>query len=168
MLIYFGIILVGAFLLQGLLGLRQIKNFSKTFHQLRQLAPVAIGKNPKKLRSGTLILLAVENDGTIVEAQMMKGVTIFAKFKALEQLRQQNIAEVAASYQQLKQFDKLTRACLLDAYKNYLNYKANKLAPQEFDSSVKIWSLPMIEKLKSIYYKGVASLRKKQVNLKEH
>ncbi|MED7641740.1 UNVERIFIED_CONTAM: transcriptional regulator, partial [Lactobacillus acidophilus] len=34
--------------------------------------------------------------------------------------------------------------------------------------SVKIWSLPMIEKLKSIYYKGLASLRKKQVNVKEH
>nr|WP_243679734.1 transcriptional regulator GutM [Lactiplantibacillus plantarum] len=76
MLIYFGVILVSAFLLQGFLGLRQIKNFSKTFHQLRVLAPVAIGKNPKKLRSGTLILLAIKDDGTILEAQMMKGVTI--------------------------------------------------------------------------------------------
>ncbi|GAB7169195.1 hypothetical protein TUA1478L_11910 [Lactiplantibacillus plantarum] len=83
-------------------------------------------------------------------------------------MRQKNIAEIAASYQQLKQFDKLTRVCLLDAYKNYLNYKANQLTPQDFDGSVKIWSLPMIEKLKSIYYKGLASLRKKQVNVKEH
>ena len=168
MLIYFGVILVSAFLLQGFLGLRQIKNFSKTFHQLRVLAPVAIGKNPKKLRSGTLILLAIKDDGTILEAQMMKGVTIFAKFRELHQLRQKNIAEIAASYQQLKQFDKLTRVCLLDASKNYLNYTANQLPPQVFDGSVKIWSLPMIEKLKSIYYKGLASLRKKQVNVKEH
>ncbi|MCE2137953.1 transcriptional regulator, partial [Streptococcus thermophilus] len=105
-------------------------------------APVAIGKNPKKLRSGTLILLAIKDDGTILEAQMMKGVTIFAKFRELHQLRQKNIAEIAASYQQLKQFDKLTRVCLLDAYKNYLNYKANQLTPQDFDGSVKIWSLP--------------------------
>lgn len=164
MLIYFGIILVAAFLLQGFLGLRQIKNFSKTFHQLRLLAPVAIGKNPKKLQAGTLILIAVKADGTIAEAQMMKGVTIFTKFKEVKVLRNQNLAEVAASYDQLKQFDKLTRVCLLDAYKNYVNYKTNKLKPQDVDSSIKIWSLPMVEKAKSIYYKAVTNRRKKQMN----
>lgn len=164
MLIYFGIILVAAFLFQGLLGLKQIKNFSTTFHQLRLLAPVAIGKNPKKLRAGTLILLAVKEDGTIVEAQMMKGVTIFAKFKEVKSLRNQNIAEVAASYEELKKFDKLTRVCLLDAYKNYVNYRVHKLAPEDFDGTVKIWSLPMIDKLKSIYYKALSNRRKKQVN----
>jgi len=164
MLIYFGIILVGAFLFQGVLGLKQIKNFSKTFHQLRLLAPVAIGKNPKKLRAGTLILIAVKDDGTIAEAQMMKGVTIFAKFKEVKALRNQNLAEIAASYDQLKQFDKLTRVCLLDAYRNYINYKVNKLKPEDFDGSVKIWSLPMVDKLKSIYYKAIGNRRKKQMN----
>lgn len=52
MLIYFGIILVAAFLLQGLLGLKQIKNFSNTFHKLRVLAPVAIGKTRKSYVQG--------------------------------------------------------------------------------------------------------------------
>ena len=47
MLIYFGIILVVAFLIQGFLGLKQIKDFSTTFHKLRLLAPVAIGKSKK-------------------------------------------------------------------------------------------------------------------------
>lgn len=164
MLIYFGIILVAAFLFQGLLGLKQIKNFSKTFHHLRVQAPVAIGKNPKKLRAGTLILIAVKDDGTIVEAQMMKGVTIFAKFKELKALKSQSLAEVAASYDQLRKFDKLTRVCLLDAYRNYVSYKVNKLAPEDFDGSVKIWSLPMVEKIKSMYYKALGNRRKKQMN----
>lgn len=164
MLIYFGIILVAAFLLQGLLGLRQIKNFSNTFHKLRVLAPVAIGKNPKKLRSGTLILVAVDNNGSIKEAQMMKGVTIFAKFKELKALKNKNLAEVASSYDQLKRFDKLTRVCLLDAYKNYINYRTNKLKPQDIDTSIKIWSLPMAEKIKSLYYKALGYGHKKQIN----
>ncbi|MFT9274060.1 MAG: transcriptional regulator GutM [Liquorilactobacillus nagelii] len=164
MLIYFGIILVAAFLLQGLLGLRQIKNFSKTFHKLRMLAPVAIGKNPKKLRSGTLILIAVQGNGTIKEAQIMKGVTIFARFKELKTLKNRNLAELASSYEQLKDFDKLTRVCLLDAYKNYINYKTNKLQPQDIDTSIKIWSLPMVEKIKSLYYKALGYKHKKQTN----
>ncbi|MDV7758812.1 transcriptional regulator GutM [Liquorilactobacillus mali] len=164
MLIYFGIILVVAFLIQGLLGLKQIKDFSTTFHQLRLLAPVAIGKNPKKFQSGTLILIAVKEDGSIAEARMMKGITIFAKFKELKSLRGENIAEVAASFEQLKQFDKLTRVCFLDAYKNYVNYKANKLRPHDFDSTVKIWSLPMVEKIKATYYKVVSRLKNKEMN----
>ncbi|AVK61457.1 transcriptional regulator [Lactobacillus sp. CBA3605] len=153
MLIYFGMILVGAFILQGLLGLKQIENFSTTFHRLRLMAPVAIGKNPKKVRSGTLILVAVNADGNIIEAQMMKGVTIFAKFTEIKILRQKNLAEVAASYQQLRQFDRLTRICLLDAYKSYSDYRSKKLIPEDFDSTVKIWSLPMVEKIKAFYYK---------------
>ena len=164
MLLYFGIILVAAFLLQGLLGLRQIKNFSKTVHKLRMLAPVAIGKNPKKLRSGTLILIAVENNGEIKEAQMMKGVTIFARFKELKALKNRNLAEVASSYEQLKKFDRLTRVCLLDAYKNYINYKTNKLKLQDVDTSIKIWSLPMVEKIKSLYYKVLGHKHEKQIN----
>ncbi|WP_457951328.1 transcriptional regulator GutM [Lactiplantibacillus pentosus] len=164
MLIYFGILLVGAFLLQGFLGLHQINSFSRTFHHLRTLAPVAIGKKPKKFRSGTLILIAVNSQGTILEAQMMKGVTIFATFKEIKSLKNQNLAEVAASYSTLREFDKLTRACILDAYKNFINYRTKQLAPSEFDSSIKIWSLPMVEKAKSIFYKLTMARRHKQMN----
>ncbi|MCP0887471.1 transcriptional regulator GutM [Ligilactobacillus sp. WILCCON 0076] len=164
MLIYFGIILVTAFLLQGLLGLRQIKNFSNVFHELRTLAPVTIGKNPKKLRSGTLILIAVDNNGRIREAQIMKGVTVFARFKELKMLKNKNLAYVAASNDQLKEFDRLTRVCLLDAYKNYINYRTNKLKSEDIDTSIKIWSLPMVEKIKSFYYRMLKRGDRKQIN----
>ena len=107
-------------------------------------------------------MIAVKEDGTIVEARMMKGITIFAKFKELQSLREQNIAEVAASFEYLKQFDKLTRICFLDAYKNYVNYKANKLRARDFDSTIKIWSLPMVEKIKATYYKAVSRLKNKE------
>jgi len=164
MLIYFGIVLVLAFLFQGLLGLKQIKNFSKTFHRLRLLAPVTIGKNPKKIRSGTLILIAIKTDGTIIEAQMMKGVTIFAKFKELKMLKEKNIAEISASYDELKQFDSLTRVCLLNAYANFINYRTKQMAPQDLDTSVKIWSLPLIEKGKSILYKLIGRKQSERMN----
>lgn len=153
MMIYFGLMLVGAFLLQGLFGLRQIKDFSTTFHRLRLQAPVAIGKNPKKVRSGTLMLLAVNAEGTILEAQMMKGVTVFAKFKEVKSLRKQNIAELAADHEFLGKFDKLTRVCFLDAYKAYINYRTKEMSQADFDDSIKIWSLPMVEKAKSVYYR---------------
>ena len=103
----------------------------------------------------------MQGDGTIKEAQIMKGVTIFARFKELKALKNRNLAELASSYEQLRNFDKLTRVCLLDAYKNYINYKTNKLQPQDIDTSIKIWSLPMVEKIKSLYYKALGYKHKK-------
>jgi len=57
MLLIFGIVLVLAFLFQGIMGFFQIKNFSRNFSEVRQQGKVLIGKNPKHFQSGTLMLM---------------------------------------------------------------------------------------------------------------
>ena len=73
MIILIGLIVVGAFLLQGLFGIFQIKNFSRNYRELRLLGPyrILIGKNPKRFFSGSLMLIAIDNDGNIKEARLM-------------------------------------------------------------------------------------------------
>lgn len=44
-LVYLGLMLVAAFLLQGLFGFIQIKNFSENYRIMRQQGRVLIGKN---------------------------------------------------------------------------------------------------------------------------
>jgi DNA-binding transcriptional regulator of glucitol operon len=116
-----GLFLVSAFLLQGALGFLQIKNFSRNFSVLRKQGRVLIGKNPKRFNSGSLMLISIDESGLIKEARIMKGVTIFAKFKSLSMLSGKYLQVVAADYDELHHFDRLTRQCLLNAYRNYID-----------------------------------------------
>lgn len=145
---WMGLFLVMAFLLQGFLGFLQIKNFSANFGELRKKGKVLIGKNPKKLRSGSLILMAIDNEGNIKEARIMKGVTVFAKFNQLSKLHSMNIAEVASDYKFITGFDKLTQQCILNAYRNYINFKTGRLAIDDLDTSINLFSMPLFEKIK--------------------
>ncbi|MFC6181351.1 transcriptional regulator GutM [Lactiplantibacillus daowaiensis] len=161
--VYLGIGLVAAFLLQGLLGFVQIKNFSQNYSDMRQQGRVLIGKNPKRLQSGSLLLLSIDIDGNIQEARIMKGVTIFAHFKPLPLLQQRNIAEVAADNTTMQQIDKLTRGCILNAYRNFVNFKTGQLAYDDLNTSVNIFSMPLFEKIKQ-FYNQIIQLINRQLN----
>ena len=148
MIILIGLIVVGAFLLQGLFGIFQIKNFSRNYRELRLLGPyrILIGKNPKRFFSGSLMLIAID-DGNIKEARLMQGVTVFAKFRTLKKLEGKNIAVLAADYQELKRMNKLTRQCLLNAYKTFVDFKTQKLSASAYDTSVNVFNMPLFTKI---------------------
>ncbi|MFD0898531.1 transcriptional regulator GutM [Loigolactobacillus binensis] len=145
-----GLFLVSAFLLQGALGFIQIKNFTKNFSELRKQGRVLIGKNPKRFNSGSLMLISIDDQGLIKEARIMKGVTIFAKFKSLPQLAGSYLPVVAADYDELHHFDRLTRQCLLNAYRNYIDFKAGKLSSDAYDTSVNVFSMPLFVKIQQV------------------
>ena len=69
------------FVIQYLLGLLQIKNFTKHYTIMRENGRVAIGRRPAILKAGTLVLLQINNRNEIEEARYMQGVTVFSKFK---------------------------------------------------------------------------------------
>ncbi|BDR58214.1 transcriptional regulator GutM [Xylocopilactobacillus apicola] len=150
MLIFFGLVLVGAFILQGIMGLFQIKDFTKRFNELHRKGKVLIGKNPKKFRSGTLMLISIDDQTSVIkEAQIMKGVTVFAKFHQLPQLKDQSLVEVAADYDFLHQLNPLVRQCLLNAYSNFINFKNGTLSPSEYDTRVNVFSMPAFVQIKN-------------------
>lgn len=105
------------FVLQMFLGYLQLKNFAKEYGRLRRIGKVAIGRKPGKIKAGTLVLLAVDNKGNILESSKMQGVTVIAKFRSLEGLNDQNIKTIKK--EDLGQYNKLLRNAILDAQYTY-------------------------------------------------
>lgn len=149
-----------AFLLQTILGFKQLKNFSKTYHELNQRGKVLVGKNPKKFRAGTLLLLEIDDDANIYQARIMKGVTIFARFKEFPPLENKSLPFIATSYEDLSKFDRLERECILNAYRNYVNYKNGKLSESDFDTSRQsFFALPVFSMIGNNMKIGAARLK---------
>ena len=61
-MILFGAFCAAAYVLQILLGLKQLKNFNVTYGQLRKLGRVAIGRRSGKIKSGTIVLFALNRE----------------------------------------------------------------------------------------------------------
>lgn len=111
------IFLGGAYLLQCAFGLLQLKNFSKAYTPLRKMGKVAIGKRAGGIRSGAIVMFAVDNEGIILAAKKMIGVTVFAKFKELKQFDGKNVALLTE--QDTQGMSKPLKKAVLDATFNY-------------------------------------------------
>lgn len=112
---------IGVWILNFVLGLLQIKDFNKNYIELRKLGKVAIGRKKGRISSGTIVLLRIENDGLIVEARKMQGVTVGARVKKFNGLEDKYIDELTES--DLKKFNKPLKKAILDAVKNYNAFK---------------------------------------------
>jgi glucitol operon activator protein len=111
------LLMAAAFMIQLALGYFQIRNFAKTYIELRRKGKVAIGRRPGKFRAGTIVLFAVNNKGDILDAKKMQGVTVFAKFKRLKGFENKNILSINDN--DLNNFNKLVRIAVKDAIHNY-------------------------------------------------
>ncbi|AYJ43373.1 transcriptional regulator GutM [Lactiplantibacillus pentosus] len=161
MMLYLGIMLVAAFLLQGLFGFIQIKNFTENYRKMRQRGRVLIGKNPKRFQAGTILLLVIDREGNIQEARVMKGITIFVKFKPLSRVVGRNIVDIATDYEFMIGVDRLTRGCILNAYRNFVNFKTNQLSYEDLNTSIDIFAMPMFARIKSGWYWLIGTVRKR-------
>ncbi|SDL99683.1 transcriptional regulator GutM [Paenibacillus jilunlii] len=68
-----------AWLLQGMPGPLQIRNFNKKYTELRKLGRVAIGKKTGKIKAGTVVMFAIDSNARILQAAQMQGVTVFSR-----------------------------------------------------------------------------------------
>lgn len=99
--------------IQYLLGIVQIKNFSKNYIELRKKGRVAIGRKPTIFRSGTLVLLQLNRQNIIESARYMQGVTVFAKFKELKGLEGRKL--ITLNSNNLNGYNRLQINAILDA-----------------------------------------------------
>ena len=81
-----GIFIAAAFLLQALMGYFQIRNFAHNYHEVRQDGRVLIGKNPRRFRQGSLMLSGLDRDVRIQEIRVMKGFTVYSRFRVVNQV----------------------------------------------------------------------------------
>ncbi|MDT2754059.1 transcriptional regulator GutM [Enterococcus pseudoavium] len=128
--IVLGGIAIGAYILQIILGMKQIKNFNAVYIRMKRKGKVAIGRRPGKIASGTILLLGVSPDGIIEEAEMMQGISVIARFKARPQFIGMDIHQLLEAPMLAKE-NKLTRQAAANAQKVYLavekgNYQETK------------------------------------------
>ncbi len=73
------------FVMQAIGGYFQIKDYRKSVKRVHKLGNVGIGQKRGKLLCGYLILIACDNNGVITGAEIMEGLSFFARFKPTNQ-----------------------------------------------------------------------------------
>ncbi len=84
-------------IIQAGLTYYQSKKIQMKMVEVRKLGDFGIGQTRGKLRPGNILVMAVDEADRIVEVQLMRGITFFAKFKPLRVLNGKTIGE-AESY----------------------------------------------------------------------
>lgn len=110
-------LIVTAWSLHITLGLLQIRAFNKKYIELRRKGKVAIGKVKGNLRAGTVVLIAIDENCNIIQAEKIQGLTVFARLKAMKNLVGENLLKIDPAV--LDEFDKLTLLAVEDAINNY-------------------------------------------------
>ncbi|WEV50405.1 transcriptional regulator GutM [Lactobacillus sp. ESL0731] len=111
-----------AYIAQVLLGFQQIKNFGRIYSKLRLKGEVVIGKKSGKFFAGSIVIFSIDQQGTILDSWIMKGVTIFSRFK--ESYKYNNINLMGADLDRLLKTENwLIRKSVLNAKDNYLKVK---------------------------------------------
>lgn len=113
-----------AYVLQAVISWKQLKHFNQTYSELRRKGKVAIGKRPGKIRSGTIVMLAIDDHDQVLEVRKMQGVTSLAKFHSLPVYAGEDINYIDRYHPSVRAEDRLTQAALENAREVYLRIEA--------------------------------------------
>ncbi|MGE9902656.1 transcriptional regulator GutM [Streptococcus alactolyticus] len=122
--IILGLFITLAYMVQILLGLKQIKHFNQVYTELRKKGRVAIGRRSGKLKAGTIVMFAIDKQGIVLEAKKMQGVTIVAHFKDMKDYIGQDIHYFDKYNPLVRKENKLLRIAIEDAREVFLRSEA--------------------------------------------
>ncbi|WP_394405308.1 transcriptional regulator GutM [Streptococcus sp. 20-1249] len=123
-MLVFGAFCIAAYALQIVFGMQQLKHFNTTYGELRRLGRVAIGRRSGKVRSGTIVMFAVDKDGKALAAKKMQGVTVLAKFKDMPAYVGQDIHYFDKYNPLVRKENKLLQIAIEDAREVFLRGEA--------------------------------------------
>lgn len=89
----YGLIIVGAIVIQGFLTYFQVKDYRKNVSEIRKKGRLFIGQTKGKIKAGSIVMMAVDEGGMIKEAKSMTGITVFHRFRRVDDLIGKNIFE---------------------------------------------------------------------------
>lgn len=154
-MIAFGGLMISAYLAQIFLGMKQIKHFNEIYQALRRQGKVAIGRRAGKIKAGTLVLFAVDEQGKILAAQKMQGVTVLAKFHEMSAFVGEDIHYLDRYHPLVRTENKLVGQAIENAREIYLrvavgNYQEEKpLSPfMGATTQLQIWKTKIENKVK--------------------
>ena len=119
-----GAVVILAYILQIIFGLKQLKHFNTTYSELRKKGRVAIGRRSGKIKAGTIVMFAVDRKGMILDAKRMQGVTVVARFKSMPSYIGQDIHYLDTYNPVVKKENKLLQIAIEDARELFLRIEA--------------------------------------------
>lgn len=96
------IFIFGMWMLQGILAYFQIKHFRKVVNEMKKQGKVLIGKQKGKLSAGSIVVLAIDKHNKVINAQEMRGITIFNKFRVKDEFINKSIDELKRELPNMK------------------------------------------------------------------
>ena len=119
-----GAVVILAYILQIIFGLRQLKHFNTTYSELRKKGRVAIGRRAGKIKAGTIVMFAVDQSGKVLDARRMQGVTVAARFKTMPDYIGQDIHYFDTYNPLSRKENKLLQIAIEDAREVFLRTEA--------------------------------------------
>lgn len=89
-------------MLQGVLAYFQIKHFRKVLNKMKKQGRILIGQQKGKLSAGSILILAIDEDENVINAQEMKGITVFDKFRVKDEFINKSIDELKRELPNMK------------------------------------------------------------------
>ncbi|HEL9645545.1 transcriptional regulator GutM [Streptococcus suis] len=119
-----GAVVIVAYILQIVFGLKQLKHFNTTYSELRKKGRVAIGRRAGKIKAGTIVMFAVDKSGKVLDARRMQGVTVAARFKTMPDYIGQDIHYFDTYNPLIRKENKLLQIAIEDAREVFLRTEA--------------------------------------------
>ncbi|MBN2908913.1 transcriptional regulator GutM [Polycladomyces sp. WAk] len=102
---------------QSVLGYLQIKHFNQRFRAMCKLGQVVVGRNTGRFRAGTVVLIAIDKNHSIIKAEKIQGVTVFSRLRSMKKLEGKNLLRLTDS--DLREYDQLTAKAIQNAINNF-------------------------------------------------
>ncbi len=119
-----GAVVIVAYILQIIFGMKQLKHFNTTYSELRKKGRVAIGRRSGKIKAGTIVMFAVDKSGKVLDARRMQGVTVAARFKTMPDYIGQDIHYFDTYNPLIRKENKLLQIAIEDAREVFLRTEA--------------------------------------------
>ncbi|WP_329384775.1 transcriptional regulator GutM [Anaerofustis sp. HA2171] len=78
----------------SILTYKQAKDFTISFNEIRKYGNVSVGKDKQYFIYGVILILACDNNGYVTKGKIMKGFSVFARFKDFDVLNGQSIYDL--------------------------------------------------------------------------
>lgn len=115
------VIAVSMWILQLILSILQFRRFAAHVRELRREGRVAIGKAKGRFAAGAIVLFVIDGDCNILRGEIMKGVTVFAGFRPLDDFNGVNLLDLDEEH--VARYDRQTRRAVLGAREEYMIYQ---------------------------------------------
>ena len=122
------LVIIVAFIAQGLLSAIQMKHFTNEFIKMRRKGKVACGRKSGGFRAGAIVMFQIDDHGIVQEAKKLEGITFMARVKPMEGFEGRYIGDLTGADAD-KTHKNLGKA-IADAALSYRKFTAGETIPE--------------------------------------